>query len=261
MEIGSASPTNPVAASGCSIERRFCGWSTIAGASRGPRRRLRSRAPSAGLRELLPVAEAAGPEAREQHQHLEREERQRERRHRRRPPPRRAAEARGRRPARRRRGTGPRARGRRRARPRADAAQPRHSSAHAVQRSADAAEQHRVVVEHHARVDVGGEHPRHREREAGARALQHAAAHPRQREHRGRGGERLHEKQRLRPVVQPQQRRDHVVEQLHVVGQRVHAHHRVQRRQAVRDQPVRLVEEAEVLGAGAVGPVAARRMA
>ena len=119
-----------------------------------------------------------------------------------------------------------------------------------------AAEQHRVVVEHHARVDVGGEQPGRGQGEPGARALEHARAHPSQGKTAEASGQRLHEQQRLRAVVDAQQRRDHVVEQLHVVGQRVHAHHGVERRQAVGDQPVGLVEEAEVLRARAVVPVA-----
>ena len=121
---------------------------------------------------------------------------------------------------------------------------------------AGGAELRRVVVEHHAQVEVGREEPRPAQHEAGGGAAQQARAQPGQGEDGGGHRRGLDEQQRLRAVVEAQERRHRVVDELHVIGQGVHAHHGVEGRPAVRDQPVRLVEEAQVLGAAAEGPVA-----
>ena len=105
----------------------------------------------------------------------------------------------------------------------------------------------RVEVEHHAHVDVGGEHPGRGQRP------RRGAAVPTRRTVRAWMGntaeataDGLHEEQRDRRIVQAQERRHQEVVEGEVVRERRHPDHGVQQRLAVRHQPLRLVEEGQV---------------
>ena len=112
------------------------------------------------------------------------------------------------------------------------------------------------LKEHHAHVDVRSQDPRRGQAQAQPRAPENPRRHRVDREDPGRHCERLHEQQGGRGIVQAQERRDQEVVERHVVREHRHAHDGVQERLAVRHQPMRLVEEAEVAAAAGERPVA-----